>query len=85
MAKNLGLKNLKQLESPLAIDYDEEEDILFLYFTDNRPCVAYDITEKIIARVDPKTDELVSIEIFDFRKDLKTKTPADLPKKLVGE
>ncbi len=83
MAKNIKPANLGHLANPLAIDYEEEEDVLYLYFAKNRPAIAYDLTDKIIARVDPETNELVSIEVFDFRKDLRAKTPADLPKEFI--
>lgn len=84
MAKNVKHTNAPELANPLAIDYEEEEDILYLYFAKNRPAIAYDLTDKIIARVDPETNELVSVEVFDFRRDLRAKTPSDLPKDLVG-
>ncbi len=81
MAK-VALKH-QMMDDPIAIKYDDEEDILIVYFAENRPCIAYDLNDKIIARVDPKTGELVAVEVFDFRADLRAKTPADLPKELV--
>ncbi len=84
MGKAIALKNLKSALNPLAIDYDEDEDILILFFGKPRHSVGYDITDKIVAHVDPETEELISIEIFDFGKDLQAKTPADLPKDLVS-
>jgi uncharacterized protein YuzE len=84
MAKAAALNHNRILEDAVAIKYDEEEDILIIYFAENRPCIAYELTEDIIARVDPNTGELVSFEVFDVRASLREKTPADLPKELVG-
>ncbi len=66
----------------MAVKYDDDEDIPILYFAKNRPCMAYDLNEKMIARVDPEAGELAANEAYDFRADLKEKTPADLPKEL---
>ncbi len=52
---------------PVSVDYDKENDIFYLYLLENRPCISYDVADNIIARIDPKTGELVAIELWDFR------------------
>jgi uncharacterized protein YuzE len=67
-----------------AIRYDGEEDILIIHFSENRPCATFDLAENLFARVDPETNEVVSLEIMGFLKDLKMKTPAHLPKEFIS-
>lgn len=72
------------MDKAKAIRYDNEEDILIIQFSENRSCVTFDLAKNLFARVDPETNEVVSLEIFGFQKDINFKTPAHLPKELIS-
>lgn len=64
-----------------SIKYDADGDILEVFLAENRPCVAFDLDEDIIVRIDPETDELVSLSILGFLNHMQTKNiPANFPK-----
>ena len=48
--------------------YDRRRDILFIQEEPNRPAVSRDIAGEVLIRFNPDTDEIVGVEINDFRK-----------------
>lgn len=50
-----------------TVDYNEETDILYLQSKDERPAVSVDCDGEFWCRVDPKTGEILGIEIEDFQ------------------
>ena len=53
---------------PISIEYDKEEDILYVYFSKNRPAVTIELEDDTLLRIDPKTHELISLEFLFFSR-----------------
>lgn len=53
---------------PISIKYDKEEDILYLYFGKNRIAATIELENDTLLRIDPKTNELISLEFLFFSK-----------------
>lgn len=53
-----------ELRRPMIRSISLGGGILFILVTENRPCIAYDWNDNLIARIDPKTGEVVSVECF---------------------
>jgi len=73
----------KPLIKPISIKYDKEEDILYLYFSKNRPAVTIELEDDSLLRIDPKTHELISLEVLFFSK-LSTKSFRTKPISVIG-
>ena len=52
----------------LKIHYDSEADVLYISFGESKPAEGLGIGDGTILRVDPETDEVVGLTIFDFSK-----------------
>jgi len=63
------------------VDYDEESDTLFMQSTELLPAVSVDCDEEVWFRVDPKTGEILGIEIEGFQKVFLKKHPELLKRK----
>lgn len=55
------------MDKERSIKYDAEEDILEIFLTDNRESVAFELDNNLFIRVDPNTDEIVSVSMLGFR------------------
>jgi uncharacterized protein DUF2283 len=54
---------------PLKSEYDEVEDILYLWVGDQeRPAITYETDDGHLVRLDPETDEFVGVTILDYRE-----------------
>ncbi len=52
----------------LSAEYDSEEDILYAWVGgEPREAVTYETNEGHLVRLDPETNELVGVTIFDFQ------------------
>ena len=47
--------------------YDDDTDILYIDFGNNRPAVGEEIGDYDVVRVDPETDDIVGITLMFFR------------------
>ena len=56
---------------PLAVEYDPDEDILYLLFTETaQEAIAEEIQPEVFVRFDPVTRRVVDIEILHLRERL---------------
>jgi uncharacterized protein YuzE len=51
-----------------VIHYDAEADVLYISFGEPKPAEGLDIGDSTILRVNPETEEIVGLTIFDFSK-----------------
>jgi uncharacterized protein YuzE len=52
----------------IALDYDNEHDVLYLYFEKVQEAVSREIADGVFVRLDPNTDQVVGVTILDLRK-----------------
>jgi uncharacterized protein YuzE len=52
----------------LRSEYDEGQDILYLWVDEPRPATTYETEQGHLVRLDPETYELVGVTILDFRR-----------------
>lgn len=52
--------------TPVRLVYDEEADILEIFFGDNEPATGVELTDHIILRVNRETQRAVSLLLLDF-------------------
>ncbi len=72
------------MDQEKSIKYDAEGDILEIFLAENKPCVAFDLDDDIFIRMDPETNELVSLSILGFLNHMQTKNiPAQVPKEWI--
>lgn len=58
-------------EKPIITEYDKDEDIYYLCFTDKpREAIAEEAGNDIFVRFVPDTNEIVTIEFLNFRSRL---------------
>ena len=50
----------------LVLDYDDEEDILYVSFKTGQEAVCIEQESGVLIRVHPETDEIVGYTIIDF-------------------
>jgi uncharacterized protein YuzE len=51
-----------------SVDYDNEQDILYLSFTKSaKEAIAEEISDEVFLRFDPQENKIVNIEILNFR------------------
>ncbi len=55
----------------MEIIYNKEADSLMILWAENRPAVSKDVDGEFWLRVDPKTNEIIGIEIEDFKSFIK--------------
>ena len=67
----------------MEVKYEKGQDVLYIYFRENRPAISVDCDGLFWLRVDPQTNEIVGIEIEDFRVFFMGKHP-EILKKLEG-
>lgn len=60
----MGTKEMKGI----ALDYDSENDVLYLYFEKVQEAVSREIADGVFVRLDPNTDQVVGVTILDLRK-----------------
>ena len=53
--------------TPLTPDYDEVEDILYLWKAGPQPAVTFETSEGHLVQLDPETREFVGLAIIDYR------------------
>ena len=53
---------------PIKIKYNIEDDILYIYFSENEPCWSAELGNDIILRASIKTNKAVSLEVLSFSK-----------------
>lgn len=46
--------------------YDENEDILDIFFGENKPATGVELTEHILLRLNPKTGQVISLTLLHF-------------------
>ena len=51
----------------LIADYDEEEDILYLWVDDRRSAVTYESDEGHLVQLDADTREFIGVTIVDYK------------------
>ncbi len=52
--------------TPVRIVYDDETDILEIFFGENMPATGIELTEHILLRIDQSTQKAVSLTLVDF-------------------
>ena len=62
----------------IALDYDEEVDILEVHLGEPREAVGEEISEDIFVHYDLETSEIVGLTLFNFRKRLAQIQPKPL-------
>lgn len=60
----MGRKEMKGI----SLDYDKENDVLYLYFEKVQEAVSREIADGVFVRLDPYTDQVVGVTILDLRK-----------------
>lgn len=60
----MGRKEMKGI----SLDYDNENDVLYLYFEKVQEAVSREIADGVFVRLDPNTDQVVGVTILDLRK-----------------
>ena len=53
--------------TPLIEDYDEVEDILYLWLDGPRPAVTFETSHGHLVQLDPETREFVGLTVIDYR------------------
>ena len=51
----------------LTADYDEVEDILYLWVNGPQPAVTFETSEGHLVQLDPETRKLVGVAVVDYR------------------
>jgi len=52
---------------PLASDYDEDADVLYLWTDGPRPAVTYETRNGHLVQLDPETRAFIGVAIVDYR------------------
>jgi uncharacterized protein YuzE len=52
----------------IALDYDNENDVLYLYFEKIQEAVSREIADGVFVRLDPNTDQVIGVTILDLQK-----------------
>jgi len=60
----MGRKEMKGI----SLNYDNENDVLYLYFEKVQEAVSREIADGVFVRLDPNTDQVVGVTILDLRK-----------------
>jgi uncharacterized protein YuzE len=61
----------QQITKPLAVQYDPEQDILYLLLTDQaQEAIAEEVGDEVFVRFDPITRDVVDVEFLNFRSRL---------------
>jgi uncharacterized protein YuzE len=50
------------------LDYDIENDVLYLYFEKAQDAVSREIGDGLFLRLDPNTDQVVGVTVLNLRK-----------------
>jgi len=59
---------MDKTKSHFSVDYDNEQDILYLSFAKSaQEAIAEEISDEVFVRFDPSEKKLVNIEILNFR------------------
>lgn len=71
------------MEKKIKLFYDEEGDVLDIAIGDPKKAISEEITEDVILRLDPKTEDIIGFTIINFssvflKKMSKTKKPIEL-------
>ncbi len=57
----------RMARQPYTVQYDPEDDTLFIHIGDPRPAISITMDDRVYLRVDPSTLELVGIEVVDLQ------------------
>jgi len=60
----MGRKEMKGI----SLSYDNENDVLYLYFEKAQEAVSREIADGVFVRLDPNTDQVVGVTILDLQK-----------------
>ncbi|MDE2322772.1 MAG: DUF2283 domain-containing protein [candidate division NC10 bacterium] len=60
----MGRKEMKGI----SLNYDTENDVLYLYFEKVQEAVSREIADGVFVRLDPNTDQVVGVTILDLQK-----------------
>jgi uncharacterized protein YuzE len=60
----MGRKEMKGI----SLSYDNENDVLYLYFEKVQEAVSREIADGVFVRLDPNTDQVVGVTILDLQK-----------------
>ncbi len=52
--------------TPVRLVYDQEADILDIFFAENEPATGVELTDQILLRLNQKTKRAVSLMVLDF-------------------
>lgn len=52
--------------TPVRLVYDQDADILDIFFGENEPATGIELTDQILLRLDQKTKRAVSLMVLDF-------------------
>lgn len=52
----------------ISLNYDSENDVLYLYFEKIQEAVSREIADGVFVRLDPNTDQVVGVTILDLQK-----------------
>jgi uncharacterized protein YuzE len=63
----------------VRITYDSEGDILYLAFDHPTAAIGYQLSDQLLLRVDPQTQRLVGLTIFNFNFSVHVKSGRQLP------
>ena len=88
--QHILLHILIKMKGQISIYYDEEGDFLEIMFGDPKPDYGDHVTQDIVLFRDQKTEEIIGIGIFNFKKntknleDLKLKLPVNINLSAIG-
>jgi len=60
----MGRKDMKGI----SLDYDNENDVLYLHFEKVQEAVSREIADGVFVRLNPNTDQVVGVTILDLQK-----------------
>lgn len=70
---------MEKARSSFSIEYDAEEDILYLLLTDKATkAIAEEVSDEVFVRFEPGSKKVVSIEVLNFRHRLEHALGEDL-------
>ena len=52
------------------LDYDIENDVLYIYFEKAQEAISREVGEGIFLRLDPNTDQVVGVTVLNIRKQI---------------
>lgn len=50
------------------LDYDIENDVLYIYFEKAQEAISREVGDGIFLRLDPNTDQIVGVTVLNIRK-----------------